>query len=117
MLGAGVARFEHQFDGDQDGFQPMLRDHYWRPSHKRLGIRWRKPYNCRHTYATVALMAGVAPAYIAAQLGHSVKMLLEKYALRIPENDTGAARAMLMAAMGGGQNSCQILAKKTNGAT
>ena len=29
---------------------------------QRLGIRWRKACNTRHTYATVALMAGVPPA-------------------------------------------------------
>jgi integrase len=65
------------------------RDHYWRPSLKRLGIRWRKPYNTRHTFATAALMAAVPPAYIAAQLGHSIKTLLEKYARWIPGNDQG----------------------------
>jgi len=75
------------------------RDNYWRPTLKRLGIRWRKPYNTRHTFATVALMASVPPAYIAAQLGHSVKMLLEKYALWIPANDHGTAKQMLAAAM------------------
>lgn len=75
------------------------RDNYWRPSLKRLGIRWRKAYNTRHTFATVALMAGVPPAYIADQLGHSVKMLLDKYARWIPGNDNGSARAMLAAAM------------------
>ena len=88
------------------------RDHYWKPSLKRLGIRWRRAYNCRHTYATVALMAGVAPGYVAAQLGHSTKMLHEKYARWIPGNDGGTARAMLMAAMAKSQNSCQILAKE-----
>ena len=75
------------------------RDNYWRPALKRLGIRWRKPYNTRHTYATVALMAGVPPAYIAALLGHSVKMLLEKYARWMPANDPGTARQMLAQAM------------------
>jgi integrase len=76
------------------------RDHYWRPALKRLGIRWRRPYNTRHTFATVALMAAVPPAYIATQLGHSVKMLLDKYARWIPGADGGHARAMLAAAMG-----------------
>lgn len=76
------------------------RDTYWKPCLKRLGVRWRRPYNTRHTFATVALMKGVPPAYIAAQLGHSIKMLLEKYARWIPANDGGAARALLASAMG-----------------
>lgn len=75
------------------------RDLYWWPSLKRLGMRWRRPYCCRHTFATVALMAAGPPAYIAAQLGHSVKMLLEVYARWIPANDQGGARAMPVAAM------------------
>lgn len=69
------------------------------PCLKRLGIRWRRQYNTRHTYATVALMAGVPPAYIAAQLGYSVKMLLDRYARWLPHNDPGTARALLVAAM------------------
>lgn len=87
------------------------RDHYWKPSLKRLGIRWRRAYNTRHTFATAALMAGVRPAYIAAQLGNSVKMLLDKYARWIPSADDGSNRAMLAAAMGFVPNESQ----KTNG--
>lgn len=45
-----------------------------------LGIRARRQYNCRHTYATMCLMAGMDPAFIATQLGHSVQMLLSTYA-------------------------------------
>jgi integrase len=76
------------------------RDHYWRPTLKRLGIRWRRAYNTRHTFATLALMGDVKPAYIAAQLGHSVKVLLEKYARWISSNDTGSEKARLNASMG-----------------
>ena len=68
---------------------------------KRLGIRRRRPYCTRHTYCTVSLRAGIKPAYIAAQAGHSIKMLLEVYARWIPANDGGAERARLAEAMGG----------------
>ncbi|WP_313048073.1 tyrosine-type recombinase/integrase [Pseudomonas soli] len=54
--------------------------HQWRPILRRLGIRYRPPYNCRHTYATICLMSGLNPAFIAQQLGHSVQMLLSTYA-------------------------------------
>lgn len=56
------------------------REMYWRPTLKRLGIRYRSPYQTRHTYATMILMAGAAPAYGANQLGHSVEMFLRTYA-------------------------------------
>ena len=59
-----------------------IRDRHpqWRPILKGLGIRYRPPYNCRHTYATICLMSGLNPAFIAQQLGHSVQMLLSTYA-------------------------------------
>ena len=52
----------------------------WVPVLKDLEIRRRPPYNCRHTYATICLMSGLNPAFIAQQLGHSVQMLLSTYA-------------------------------------
>lgn len=55
------------------------RELYWRPTLKRLGVRYRSPYETRHTYATMMLMAGVAPAYAAKQLGHSIEMFLRTY--------------------------------------
>lgn len=52
----------------------------WAPCLKLLGIRYRRPYSTRHTYATMMLMAGMTPAYCAGQLGHSVEMFLTTYA-------------------------------------
>jgi integrase len=55
------------------------REMYWRPCLTRLGIRYRSPYETRHTYATMMLMAGMTPAFCAKQLGHSVEMFLRTY--------------------------------------
>lgn len=54
---------------------------------KELGIRHRKPYCARHTYATLCLMAGMNPAFIAKQLGHSMDMLLGTYAQWLSSTD------------------------------
>jgi integrase len=86
------------------------RDHYWKPVLEWLGIRKRRPYSTRHTYCTVALMRGVNPAYIAAQAGHSIKMLLETYARWIPGMDGGEERLLLEDAM---TNSSLILPQTT----
>lgn len=45
-----------------------------------MGIRPRRQYDTRHTYATLCLTARMNPAFIANQLGHSVEMLLSTYA-------------------------------------
>lgn len=52
----------------------------WAPCLKLLKLRYRRPYNTRHTFATMMLMAGMTPAYCAAQLGHSIEMFLTTYA-------------------------------------
>lgn len=75
------------------------RDHYWTPTLKRLGIRYRRAYCTRHTWCTAALMAGIKPGYIASQAGHTVKVLLDTYARWIPEADAGSERARMAAAM------------------
>lgn len=71
-----------------------FRRSYWTPTLKRLGIRYRRPYNMRHTYATMMLMAGMTPAFCARQLGHSVEMFLRTYAkwLDGDQNDLEMAR-------------------------
>lgn len=77
------------------------RDHYWTPTLRRLGIRHRRAYQTRHTYATVALMGGVNPSYVSRQMGHkSAKMLFGVYAKWIDGADGGRERAKLEAAQG-----------------
>lgn len=90
--------FQNPITGKAWHDERSQRDTFWRPTLKRAGVRYRTAYATRHTFATAALMAGVPPAYIAAQLGHSVKMLLERYARWIPGGDGGGARAALAAA-------------------
>lgn len=71
-----------------------FRRSFWTPVLKVLGIRYRRPYNMRHTYATVMLMAGMNPAFCAKQLGHSVEMFHKTYArwLDGDQNDLEMAR-------------------------
>lgn len=65
-----------------------------------LKMRHRKPYATRHTYATTCLGAGVKPAWIAAQLGHSTEMLFKHYARWIRDDDRGREMAKVEAALG-----------------
>jgi len=105
-----MKKYTHSKGPDADIFEhPELRkpwhdersqrDTYWAPALRRLGIRKRRAYATRHTFCTVLLMAGINPAYIAMQAGHSVKVLLDVYAKWIPENDAGRQRALASAAL------------------
>jgi len=101
--GSAACIFENPVTGKPWHDERSQRDHYWKPTLKRLGIRHRRAYSTRHTYATTALMAGVNPAYIARQLGHAnTKMLFEKYARWIDGADKGAERRALETALGSG---------------
>ena len=56
----------------------------------------RDAYQTRHTYATLALMAGVNPAYIARQLGHAnMAMLFKHYSKWIDGADAGREKSKL----------------------
>ena len=60
--------------------EPSVTIRHFKSALKALDIRERRQYDTRHTYATMCLMAGMNPAFIANQLGHSVEMLLSTYA-------------------------------------
>lgn len=93
--------FENPTTGKPWADEQQQRNLYWKPALRHLGVRYRRPYNTRHTYATVALMAGVKPAYIAQQLGHAnSKMVHEVYARWIEEADKGAEKLALKRAFG-----------------
>ena len=71
----------------------------WTPTLKLLGLAHRRPYETRHTAATLWLAAGENPEWIARQLGHSsTKMLFERYSRFIPNitrQDGSAFEALL----------------------
>lgn len=57
----------------------------WYPTLIRLGLKRRKPYQTRHTTATLWLAAGENPEWIARQMGHSTtRMLFTVYSRFIP---------------------------------
>ena len=57
----------------------------WYPILRFLGLEKRKPYQTRHTAATLWLASGESPEWIARQLGHtSTNMLFRVYSRYIP---------------------------------
>lgn len=57
----------------------------WSPLLRHLGLTPRRPYQMRHTAATLWLAAGESPEWIARQLGHSsTEMLFRVYSRYVP---------------------------------
>jgi integrase len=97
---------------NRDG-QPLdnknFSDRVWYPLLRHLGLKPRRPYQMRHTAATLWLASGEAPEWIANQMGHSnSQMLFSVYSRFIPNltRRDGSAFDRLLAtrfATGGGQ--------------
>lgn len=90
----GTVVFTHPMTGEGWEREQQIWD-IWVPALKRLGVRYRRPYNMRHTYATVMIMAGLKPSYVADQLGHSVQVLFERYAKWLRGEDNAREQAKL----------------------
>ena len=72
----------------------------WYPLLKQLGLRERRPYQCRHTAATLWLASGENPEWIARQMGHtSTEMLFRVYSRYVPNltRQDGSAFERLLA--------------------
>ncbi|KEA54633.1 integrase [Mangrovibacter sp. MFB070] len=60
----------------------------WETAMKRAGIRYRKAYQSRHTYACWSLTAGANPNFIAKQMGHSdAQMVYRVYGSWMEDNN------------------------------
>lgn len=78
----------------------------WKPLLERVGIPYRRPYEMRHTCATLWLAAGESPEWIARQLGHTTtEMLFRTYSRYVPNlvrRDGIAFNRMITGALHGG---------------
>lgn len=75
-------------------------DRIWYPLLRHLGLQKRRPYQTRHTAATLWLASGEAPEWIARQLGHtSTEMLFRVYSRYVPNltRQDGSAMERLLA--------------------
>ena len=73
----------------------------WYPLLILLGMQRRKPYQTRHTAATLWLAAGENPEWIARQMGHSTtEMLFRVYSRYVPNltRQDGSAMDRMLAA-------------------
>jgi integrase len=64
----------------------MWRVDRWAPACRASGIDpVPRPYDLRHSFASLLLAEGKQPVYVARQLGHSIPVLLSTYAHLLDE--------------------------------
>lgn len=74
----------------------------WHPLLRHLGLRSRRPYQTRHTAATLMLAAGENPEWVARILGHSsTEMLFRVYSRYVPNVTRNDGRAFTGLVTGG----------------
>ncbi len=79
-------RTEERWTGDQP-----IRKTLWQPALKRAGVRYRRPYQTRHSYASMLLTDGERIQWVSRQLGHTDWAFTARtYAAYIPEDDPHA---------------------------
>ena len=84
----------------------------WKPLLRHLGLKVRRPYQCRHTAATLWLGAGENPEWIARQLGHTTtEMLFRVYSRYVPNltrRDGSAFERLLTSTLGNGERQIEL---------
>jgi integrase len=71
----------------------QIRKNIWHPAIKLSGVRYRNPYQTRHTFATMQISKGENLWWIADQMGHDgPEMLFRHYGNYLKEHDQKAGR-------------------------
>lgn len=82
--------FVHPVKGERWTGDQEIRK-YWVPLLKRAQVRYRRPYQTRHTYASMMLSAGEHPMWVAKQMGHADwAMIIRVYGKWMPSADLEA---------------------------
>lgn len=64
----------------------QIRKTAWKPALERAGVRYRTPYQTRHTYASLLLTANENPMWVAQQMGHKDwGMIRKRYGRWMPD--------------------------------
>ncbi len=68
----------------ENGFNKW-RDRVFLPALRTVGIPHARPYDLRHSFASLLLHEGRSPIYVARQLGHGADLTLKTYGHVIDE--------------------------------
>ncbi len=85
MEGKRVFHYPHTNQSWDSPFQ--IRHQAWLPVLRRAGVRYRNPYQTRHTYASMMLSNGENIMWVARQMGHvNTEMVMKTYGKWIPDH-------------------------------
>lgn len=88
---AGIEVFQNPRTGERWAGDGPIRKTMWAPALKKAGVRYRRPYQTRHTYASMMLSAAEHPMWVAKQMGHSDwTMIARVYGRWMPSADSSA---------------------------
>ncbi|WP_312274829.1 Arm DNA-binding domain-containing protein [Pseudescherichia sp.] len=75
-----------------------IRKKAWVPTLKKAGVRYRNPYQTRHTFATRHISAGVNLFWLCGQMGHKgPEMLFRNYGSYLADYDGNTSRPVIKA--------------------
>jgi integrase len=67
---------------DGNNFRRLI----WEPALRKAGVKYRYPYQMRHSFATKQISSGNDPLWITNQMGTSLEMLFKTYAVYFRRN-------------------------------
>ena len=86
---AGGRVFYHPVKGKGWETDYQIREVAWKPTLKKAGVRYRNPYQTRHTYASMLLSKGENMLWVAKQMGHrDTEMVIKTYGKWIPQSES-----------------------------
>jgi integrase len=67
--------------------QVTFRQIHWAPALRAAGVEYRRVYDCRHTFATWAIAAGVQLFYVSRIMGTSITQIDATYGHLVPDSE------------------------------
>ncbi|MCL4461245.1 MAG: tyrosine-type recombinase/integrase [Nitrospirae bacterium] len=82
--------FRHPYSNEQ-WKHPKQIGKLWEVILRKAGVKFRNPYQTRHTYASMLLSAGENPMFVAHQMGHKDWGMIRKvYGRWLPDTVPGS---------------------------
>jgi len=70
----------------EPGYEQWI-NHVWMPALERVGLAYQRPYDLRHSFASLLFHEGRSVIYVSRQLGHSAAVCMRTYGHVIEELD------------------------------